>query len=950
MPTKLADIRLGLKGIADSILNIASGKATLSATVTNLVAPLQSMLGILGRCVVGVGSLVGEFSLVSSGMKNIILGAENMGASVGKVIAGLTLGAAGLVVALGPQGAVVAGLVAIVAGLHGLNKAIADTQEQIVGLSFEKALSNSDGVPLSEEIEEASANMLDFGNSFAEVSSKAGDLEYAQAHIHDVWFEIGLIREKMDAGTMSVEEGTKRLNELFSELASNSKESFDALEKEIITAFGANSPITAAFEALGIDTTNLKTTIIQSSDTIQQKIKELTEQIQNTDPSDPNYETYMNQLMSLTGEYDDVQKQTEKLRLYMESHPLDWTEYLDVDTGKIDTDALLRDLEGYANAMDTAHEEIDSAGADLAASLQSQIDKLVLIGDSESLSKAANLQVALDNLPNALESCHKQVDEQGKQLTDSIQEQLLHALPTAIDTASAELDSKMQSQNFGERLIGYLTPKSNTFLKVVSEWKTSVQSLSKGIGDMFGTDFVLDDSVSEDVAHKVFTVCEEASVSAGEDLKHQFTQDVQNAITEGLAAVDVDSATAPIDRIYSHTSETVDSNKNKIKTSNTEISESINSVGDNAEQPMKNVANSYNNAATSVSTAKSNIDSSNKDIVNSTTNAVTESSSQMNEFIKKSNETAKAVSEAGVQTGKGWQDAVVEGIASGAREAQARFEGWVKGILEFFGISSPSRLMHDIGDDTIQGFVDGTEDNWNANESSVMSIFSGIIEDAKELLKPSDLWKVGADAIQGFHDGIVETWDRLKDRVSTIWDNISAGAKRAFNEHSPSKVFYQIGQYVIEGLELGIDAGTDDVENKFTSMASSMSEETLSIFTAMTDKIEAIMSRIEKLASLDSISKQLNNISSMKVPDIVVGSKLPDNPKFSVNANTDVDKIVKAVQNSSEEELQLLREQNNLLMGILEKQFSISGSSVFSAVRAENNNFIRKHGRSAFEY
>lgn len=50
------------------------------------------------------------------------------------------------------------------------------------------------------------------------------------------------------------------------------------------------------------------------------------------------------------------------------------------------------------------------------------------------------------------------------------------------------------------------------------------------------------------------------------------------------------------------------------------------------------------------------------------------------------------------------------------------------------------------------------------------------------------------------------------------------------------------------------------------------------------------------------------------------------------------------------QELSMLQRQNELLMGILEKETGITQKDIFNAVRSENYMFKQRTGKSAFEY
>ncbi|WP_344766183.1 hypothetical protein [Aeromicrobium panaciterrae] len=81
------------------------------------------------------------------------------------------------------------------------------------------------------------------------------------------------------------------------------------------------------------------------------------------------------------------------------------------------------------------------------------------------------------------------------------------------------------------------------------------------------------------------------------------------------------------------------------------------------------------------------------------------------------------------------------------------------------------------------------------------------------------LLDAGRDLIQGLIDGAEEMVDVLMDTVRNIAGGAVDAVKGIFHIHSPSKVFHQIGVYVMQGLVDGLEAGTPEVEAAFDQLA-----------------------------------------------------------------------------------------------------------------------------------
>ena len=75
--------------------------------------------------------------------------------------------------------------------------------------------------------------------------------------------------------------------------------------------------------------------------------------------------------------------------------------------------------------------------------------------------------------------------------------------------------------------------------------------------------------------------------------------------------------------------------------------------------------------------------------------------------------------------------------------------------------------------------------------------------------KVSEFIEAGRNLIQGFVDGISEKINAAKDAITGAAGKVIDWVRNIFDEHSPSRVFKQIGMYAMEGLALGFEDGYD---------------------------------------------------------------------------------------------------------------------------------------------
>lgn len=72
--------------------------------------------------------------------------------------------------------------------------------------------------------------------------------------------------------------------------------------------------------------------------------------------------------------------------------------------------------------------------------------------------------------------------------------------------------------------------------------------------------------------------------------------------------------------------------------------------------------------------------------------------------------------------------------------------------------------------------------------------------------------------------------------------------------------------------------------------------------------------------------------------------------KTAVAGGAEITGIRDAIYSTSQQELQMLREQNQLLRGILEKEYGISQNDIGKAARNYAKDYSRRTGREAYSF
>ena len=151
--------------------------------------------------------------------------------------------------------------------------------------------------------------------------------------------------------------------------------------------------------------------------------------------------------------------------------------------------------------------------------------------------------------------------------------------------------------------------------------------------------------------------------------------------------------------------------------------------------------------------------------------------------------------------------------------------------------------------------------------------------------------RLGEAFIEGFESGITEAWVGFTTFLSEKWESIVKSVKDFFGIHSPSRVFADIGKYLIEGLKAGIENTFGGLIELAGQLMSGLvdkfryaKEEAIKIWSNAKFEFEDIVKNISSI--FDGIKTSIGNAFS-SAKDVVVGAwnSLSGNTK-TISLNT----------------------------------------------------------------
>lgn len=213
------------------------------------------------------------------------------------------------------------------------------------------------------------------------------------------------------------------------------------------------------------------------------------------------------------------------------------------------------------------------------------------------------------------------------------------------------------------------------------------------------------------------------------------------------------------------------------------------------------------------------------------------------------------------------------------------------------------------------------------------------------------------------------TWEEMvssiKDSIESVWNDTVDFWTRAVPEwfEQDVKPFFTKDYWV--GFLTGI-------KDAFSQIWGDAKELAKGFFNSIADFAENFINGaidgFSALASAKSILSEVNinfNVPHIKIPRFAQGGYPSTgslfwageagaemigsmNGKTTVASNGEITGIISAIQQTSSAEMELLRQQNSLLQGILEKEFGISNDDLFRSVRNSARDFTNRTGNPAF--
>lgn len=191
------------------------------------------------------------------------------------------------------------------------------------------------------------------------------------------------------------------------------------------------------------------------------------------------------------------------------------------------------------------------------------------------------------------------------------------------------------------------------------------------------------------------------------------------------------------------------------------------------------------------------------------------------------------------------------GFDMGVKAGQIASE-FLNNTIDYFS-KLPGRIWTWLSD-TVSKVRTWGVDLWNAGVDSAKQLVKSIIETVESI--PGKMVDIGKRIVEGIWQGIINAKNWFMDQVHGFFSGIVDGAKAALGIHSPARKMIPVGDYTVQGMEVGI-------EKRMPNLQSNMKEKLMDLTRKMKAKVayesQSLGASIVSRNTTEIINKNNNN-------------------------------------------------------------------------------------------
>jgi tape measure domain-containing protein len=296
-------------------------------------------------------------------------------------------------------------------------------------------------------------------------------------------------------------------------------------------------------------------------------------------------------------------------------------------------------------------------------------------------------------------------------------------------------------------------------------------------------------------------------------------------------------------------------------------------------------------------------------------------------------EIEKSYREAGYMASLGFSEGIDQ---TAANDAMGEMSDNALGIVkdkDHFDIQSPSKTMEKMGVFVTAGFAIGMTNNvaQQTIRSHVHMLTKMILDCFKVELKPDIFRSIGNNVINGLNDGIEAKAQAVLAKVRSLASQIASAFARVLAIKSPSRVMAELGEYTMEGLSIGMEDGSSEVEKVTEQTANDILNQMKAQIAAITNgwsEDNAYQPVIRPVFDMDGIQTGYNDIQSWfaNAQGLNLSGNLTRLTPTTTDDSSSNQQIIDAINNINNDDV--VREINNLRDDISNLQAAMTNMQV----------------------
>lgn len=200
-------------------------------------------------------------------------------------------------------------------------------------------------------------------------------------------------------------------------------------------------------------------------------------------------------------------------------------------------------------------------------------------------------------------------------------------------------------------------------------------------------------------------------------------------------------------------------------------------------------------------------------------------------------------------------DGLTGGLSETVEDVKEKVSGFFEsvwgGVLDFFGIHSPSTLAKDAAGNVIDGFTEGAEDKQESAGTKLKNVFSGIYDAAKGVWDKVTGW---LGKLFGWGDSEDKESKNAETKASQAAGAVATGVQTAFTDvetsiSGPIEAGAEAGKTAFTGLKTAGDTAATGIKTSFKTLLTALQTEVQTGWTNISTKTTSAWTLIQTTLS-----------------------------------------------------------------------------------------------------